>query len=180
MLRLIGLLGAGLLGVFVLVPDEENEIKQAAVSRAETAEIVLAAADVPAPKLIKAAQDTPVVNVESATPSVFPPKDRVAKMTSTPLAKPMLAVSSSDAPAGYVSKSKPTATAVAAVESENLRYVSGNSVNMRSGPSTNNGVIRALGRGAATELIGQENGWAHIRDLTSGDTGYMSAKFLSK
>ncbi len=180
MFRLLAVLGASLLGVFMLVPDQEKQIKQPAVARAETAQIVLAPADSSPAKLILAAQEGPVTLAESTTPKVFPPKNRVAKMTSAPLDAPMLAVSSSDAPAGYVAKNRAPKQAVAAVGSDNLRYVSGNSVNMRSGPSTSNAVIRALGRGAATELIGQENGWAHIRDLSSGDTGYMSAKFLSR
>jgi len=59
-------------------------------------------------------------------------------------------------------------------------YVTGSSVNMRSGPTTADAVVAAVGNGAMMQLIEElGNGWSHIRDLTTGQTGYMASRFLS-
>ncbi len=58
--------------------------------------------------------------------------------------------------------------------------VTGNVVNLRSGPSTANEVVARLTRGVRAELISDTgDGWMQIRDLNSGAEGYMSAKFLT-
>ncbi|RNF36219.1 SH3 domain-containing protein [Paracoccus methylarcula] len=60
-----------------------------------------------------------------------------------------------------------------------ILYVTGTSVNFRSGPSTNDRVIGALEGGAAVEALGPTNGdWVHIRD-GGGRIGYISGQFLS-
>ena len=59
-------------------------------------------------------------------------------------------------------------------------YVTGSTVNMRSGPTTADAVVAAVGNGAVMQLIEElGNGWSHIRDLTTGQTGYMASRFLS-
>lgn len=59
-------------------------------------------------------------------------------------------------------------------------YVTGSTVNMRSGPTTADAVVGAVGYGAVMQLIEElGNGWSHIRDLTTGQTGYMASRFLS-
>lgn len=75
----------------------------------------------------------------------------------------------------------PEAVVGAGIEAEvtGLYKVSGTRVNMRSGPSTANTVVESLTGGSLTELIGEEqNGWVQIRDIASGQTGYMAARFL--
>lgn len=63
--------------------------------------------------------------------------------------------------------------------SADLYKVSGTRVNMRSGPSTSNAVVDSLSGGTLTEIISDErNGWVEIRDVVSGQTGYMAARFL--
>lgn len=58
-------------------------------------------------------------------------------------------------------------------------YVTGNRVNFRAGPSTNNSVVGALLGGSPVEALGPETaGWINIRDA-QGRVGYMSAQFLS-
>jgi hypothetical protein len=62
---------------------------------------------------------------------------------------------------------------------EAVLYVSGERVNVRAGPSTDFAVITALVRGAPVVDIGPAGGsWREIR-LDTGETGYMSADFLS-
>lgn len=59
-------------------------------------------------------------------------------------------------------------------------YVSGSMVNMRSGPTTSDAVVGAVGYGASIELIEDlGNGWSHIRDIATGQTGYMASRFLT-
>lgn len=79
-----------------------------------------------------------------------------------------------------VSLVAPSAPTPAAAEAaENLYRVSGSRVNMRSGPSTSNAVVDSLPGGTLAEMIGDEvDGWVQIRDIASGQTGYMAARFL--
>lgn len=58
-------------------------------------------------------------------------------------------------------------------------FVTGNSVNFRSGPSTSNEVVGRLTRGQMVTAIGERSGdWIEIRD-GQGRSGFMSAQFLS-
>ncbi|WGH79188.1 SH3 domain-containing protein [Jannaschia ovalis] len=58
--------------------------------------------------------------------------------------------------------------------------VTGTVVNMRSGPSTANPVVDSLAEGTLTEPLGAPvDGWQEIRDVSTGLTGYMAARFLS-
>lgn len=60
-----------------------------------------------------------------------------------------------------------------------LLRVTGTVVNMRAGPSSANQVVGSLPRGTVAEAIGApQNGWQQIRDLASGQTGWMFARFL--
>lgn len=62
---------------------------------------------------------------------------------------------------------------------EGMLRVSGTTVNMRSGPSTGAGVVASLPAGTLAEPVGAEvDGWIEIRDVASGLTGFMSARFL--
>jgi|GEM_PF-603405 len=72
-----------------------------------------------------------------------------------------------------------TAAATVTDAPEGLLKVSGTRVNMRSGPSTSNAVIDSLAGGTLAEPLGEPvNGWVEIRDVATGLTGYMSARFL--
>lgn len=60
-----------------------------------------------------------------------------------------------------------------------LYTVTGNRVNLRGGPSTANPVVGALTFGAVAEALSDPvNGWLEIRDMNTGLTGYMAARFL--
>ena len=60
-------------------------------------------------------------------------------------------------------------------------YVTGNRVNLRAGPSTNDAVVGSVVRGQAVQLLSFEsNGWAQIRvDGVDGPV-FMSGDFLSE
>ncbi|WP_166418235.1 SH3 domain-containing protein [Cochlodiniinecator piscidefendens] len=58
-------------------------------------------------------------------------------------------------------------------------YVTGERVNMRSGPSTQNRVVDSLTRGEAVNVIGFNGNWAHLQVLSNGQEGYMSRRYLS-
>lgn len=61
-----------------------------------------------------------------------------------------------------------------------IRYVTGNRVNMRAGPSTADRVLGALGGGAVVEVLGPTDGdWINIRDA-QGRVGYVSGQFLAE
>ncbi len=76
----------------------------------------------------------------------------------------------------------PEAASVAAeqpAEGE-IWYVAGNSLNVRSGPSTNNDVVGKLTRGEATLVVWREGeDWARIRIEGDGIEGYVAMRFLS-
>lgn len=92
--------------------------------------------------------------------------------------KPELVVHSPDAPAGYVPKIKPEPITQETASATPLYEVTGSRVNMRAGPSTQHGVVAALGRGTQTLYLGEHDGWAQIKVIKSGQRGFMAAKFL--
>jgi hypothetical protein len=58
-------------------------------------------------------------------------------------------------------------------------YVTGDRVNMRTGPSTGDRVVTSLVRGTAVQALGtQDAEWVNIRDA-GGRTGYVAGRFLS-
>ena len=59
-------------------------------------------------------------------------------------------------------------------------YVAGDSVNVRSGPSTNTDVVGKLALGEATLVVWREgDDWARIRIEGDGIEGYVAMRFLS-
>lgn len=60
-----------------------------------------------------------------------------------------------------------------------LLRVSGDRVNMRSGPSTADSVVESLPLGTLAEPLGEvSGGWVEIRVIDTGITGFMAASFL--
>jgi len=85
----------------------------------------------------------------------------------------LLVFEASDAPAG-------ARIPITVSETATLLTVTGSSVNLRAGPSTNRSVVGKMRRGAKAELVAEAaDGWLQIRDLSSGNVGYMSADFLT-
>ncbi|WP_103332437.1 SH3 domain-containing protein [Pseudotabrizicola formosa] len=139
------------------------------------------ARDVAAPSEAMATEER--VNRPSATgaafaePATLPPQTPapsdaavipVTFGTSQPIMQPRAVQARSDA-----------ATTPSATDGK-LWYVTGRSVNVRSGPSTRNEVLGRLTRGEAVTVVAMEdNGWARVRMEGDGIDGFMSMSFLS-
>jgi hypothetical protein len=64
-------------------------------------------------------------------------------------------------------------------ETGTLLRVTGDRVNFRAGPSTEDAILAALALGTQVELIERVgDGWAHLRVLETDLSGYMSEDFL--
>lgn len=61
-----------------------------------------------------------------------------------------------------------------------ILYVTGDRVNLRDGPSTDNAIVAALTLGSQTVLLSEaEEGWLQIQVSQTGQVGFMSGDFLS-
>lgn len=131
------------------------------------------------------AATVPAVKPAAAAPTPATGATGTADKTATPLAQiakpePLEAITPTApaSPRAVEPEPAPPAETPAAAP-EPLLYVSGQRVNMRSGPATSFGVVTSLGRGTAVTDLGMaENGWHEIR-LGNGETGFMSGDFLS-
>ncbi|MGR3433657.1 MAG: SH3 domain-containing protein [Shimia sp.] len=71
------------------------------------------------------------------------------------------------------------AALLAEVPQADIRIVSGNRVNVRTGPGTNYQRVAQMVRGDETEVLSTLSGWAKIR-TPDGNVGWMAARFLRK
>jgi len=71
-------------------------------------------------------------------------------------------------------------TAAVETPAADMRYVAGSRVNMRTGPSTNYGVLDTLTRGTEAEVIEVDDfGWARVRITETGQIGWMAERLLT-
>ena len=209
MLRLTFLLCSGLFLVMLLggrdfgqlrpglaqaVADAKNFPTTAAVPMVETAALVdnialapaVAAPVVVAPVMVEAVP----VSVQVAAPVqvervvVIPPADQVVQARSVPAEiEPEPAAENTVFTLSDYADPAPEEVAQTvpdqASEGE-VWYVAGNSLNVRSGPSTNTDVVGKLTRGEATLVVWREgDDWARIRIEGDGIEGYVAMRFLS-
>lgn len=67
-----------------------------------------------------------------------------------------------------------------ATSSGDIRRVAGSRVNMRSGPGTNYGVVTTLSGGTDVEVFEvNAQGWARLRDVATGQEGWMAERLLA-
>lgn len=72
------------------------------------------------------------------------------------------------------------ASSAAVTGSADRRYVSGDLVNLRSGPGTAYGVVGQLSRGTEVEVLGDNGGgWVRLRALDGGAAGWIADFLLS-
>lgn len=57
--------------------------------------------------------------------------------------------------------------------------IKGNTVNMRSGPSTNDPVLWELAQGFPLQVVERQDGWVKVRDFEN-DEGWVSAPLVGK
>ncbi len=84
--------------------------------------------------------------------------------------------------AASASEAKPEETFVvlSTDRAPDMREVTGNVVNMRSGPGTKYGRLDQLNRGAKVEVLeDMGNGWLRLRVEETGRVGYMAARLVS-
>lgn len=62
---------------------------------------------------------------------------------------------------------------------QDLRQISGNSVNLRRGPGTRFNVVGRLSRGDSVQVLSQEGTWVKLRVTESGRIGYVADFLLS-
>ncbi len=116
--------------------------------------------------------------VEKLPPPVLPAASPVSVTfaSAKPLIAPPVEPRPAPAEAEVIAVSAGTAEDVGQV-----MYVSGRTVNVRSGPSTRKPVVGKLTRGEAVSVVWvEDNGWARIRVEGDGVDGYMSADFLTE
>ncbi len=72
------------------------------------------------------------------------------------------------------------AHAPVAMQQTQLASVNGRKVNLRAGPSRYYEIYYTLPRGALVEVLPSDaENWMRLRDLATGQVGYMSADFVS-
>lgn len=77
-----------------------------------------------------------------------------------------------------VSEPGPVTASTAAAE---FRVVTGERVNLRAGPGTENPVVAQLPRGTRTEVLSDPgDGWVEVSTAEGAERGWISARFLGK
>ncbi len=131
------------------------------------------------------AQPQLIARVETPTTAIVAPETAVAtpvSLASATYEYPLGAAPRADQ-ADYrgVTRSASASTATSAVASADLdlREITGDWVNMRSGPGTGHGVVDTLPRGSEARVLEADNGWVRIEMLDTGLTGWMSERLLA-
>ncbi|ASP83043.1 MULTISPECIES: SH3 domain-containing protein [Sinorhizobium] len=53
-------------------------------------------------------------------------------------------------------------------------------LNMREGPAANYLLVDTLVAGAAVSILEQENGWLHVREVSSGRQGWVNGSYIAR
>lgn len=176
-------------GLAQVAAEAKNFPTTAAVPSVETAALVdnvTLSSSIPAPATVAplTVEAVPVpatVQVERVV--VVPPADQIVQARSVPaeIAPQSEPENTVFTLSDYADPAPDVAPIVAerAAEGE-VWYVAGNSLNVRSGPSTNDAVVGKLTRGEATLVVWREGpDWARIRIEGDGIEGYVAMRFLT-
>ena len=201
MLRLTFLLCTGLFLVMLLGGRDFGQLRPGLAQAAAEADAGPVTAAVPSVETVALAGDSVPVAVPDAVAVVAPVlaapvlaapvpstgKRAVASAPVTP-ADQVLTAASVSVPAepentvftlSDYADPAPEVVAEQASEGE-VWYVAGNSLNVRSGPSTNDQVVGKLSRGEAALVVWREGAdWARIRIEGDGIEGYVAMRFLT-
>ncbi|MFO6465477.1 SH3 domain-containing protein [Jannaschia sp. KMU-145] len=176
MLKLTFTLAAALYAGFVIWGQPTDGM---AAAEAEAATpVVMAAANYDRPVILTNASSEPAV---TRNEPVVP--DAAVIAASAPAPNPVFSAPRLIGEPVVVNLLQPAAVTASAETTPDAQagmlVVSGSRVNMRSGPSTGNRVVDSLPQGTLTEPLGApENGWQQIRDVATGQTGWMASRFL--
>jgi len=161
--------------VLTIFGDEARRPEVARQAQDEVTGLTLAAFAMPAPETDVRVSSSGISEVEAVQIAMKAGEDYRATRKTSPL-RGMVA-SATPAAAASPAASSPATTAPAAANSA-LWYVTGTSVNLRSGPGTGNAVVAKVGFGDSAEVLADSDGWYEIR---SGETrGWIFGKFLSE
>lgn len=185
MLRLTFLLCSGLFLVMLLGGRDFGQLRPGLAQADAAAKAVPVTAAVPEVETVAIAVIAPVVLPEPKpvpAPVATAPTDLavVADVAVEPVAiEPENTVFTlSDFATPAPEAATPT-VAEQSAEGE-IWYVAGNSLNVRSGPSTDDAVVGKLARGEATLVVWREGpDWARIRIEGDGVEGYVAMRFLT-
>ena len=176
MIRLTLILTTGIVGSMLIFGDDQGLAARETI--AETALVPAEATDPVIPEdAIEAAapilKDTDLSAASTTLAAVAPTESDLTAVQHAGL----LVFEARDAPRGFVpAKQAGTETPATRI----LHYVTGNRVNLRAGPSTSDGVVGQLQRGAKAQVIAETgDGWVQIMDIDSGNSGFMAARFLA-
>ncbi|MFN4155509.1 MAG: SH3 domain-containing protein [Paracoccaceae bacterium] len=165
MIRLLLLLCAGIFVTLQIGGQDRGQMRFGLIG-AEPAPVRIAPTTVesPAPPLAESAPLQAAGGVQAAggiVPVVFAP----AQPLITPVAQTQTVV---------------RVEGVTFSANDDVRYVTGRSVNVRSGPSTQDAVVGRLSRGEAVRVVSvEDSGWARVRIEGDGIDGFMSLSFLA-
>jgi uncharacterized protein YgiM (DUF1202 family) len=160
-----------------IVEDKRNVVKdEPVVARADTSAVPLTGvAPVAEAVPVAAIAKVDEAKIQALTESTSP----------EPAVAPVILASLetvTDAAPAIVTRTEPAAVIDAAVVEDiapepqpDIRYVSGNSVNMRTGPGTSYSVLARLSRGEEVEILRDPgNGWVKLRTVESSRIGWMA------
>lgn len=189
MIRLTALLVAVMAIVVTMTNDKSEHVAPAEL-----------ATDTPVPAVVS---ETPTVTAElntqqlqQAPQPIEPTQDSLrvvhgdgvtireyARSDSASHLRRMVNVASNDAPADAQIHRVAIASDQNTVSTDGdaaVWQISGNSVNLREGPSTGTAVITSLRRGTEVEVIAHHGDWAHLQVLDSEQSGFLVASFLQE
>ncbi len=172
LLKMVVALLALIVGAMMLVGEGPEMAMGSDEPEMTTEEIAaLETANDASPETVSKAEESPVLLAAAkAEPAAEPEPEPVLEASLT---------SATDAAVeAALAGTEPSEPDVAdAVELTTVGVVLGRRVNVRSGPSTSDGVIGQVVENQEVEILGYENnGWARI--LLNGEEGYMSGDFL--
>jgi hypothetical protein len=175
MFRLTALLCLGLYAALLIGGADRGQLREGLrEARAEAEAAARARPEAPAPTARAPAAQGPAAQA-AAIPGPQPlPEARITQAVVRREIAPPPVIARRAEPAPAPAAAEPAAT-------EKVLYVTGRSVNVRSGPSTDDEVLGRLTRGEAVTLVWVEaDGWARIRLEGDGIDGFMSMEFLSE
>ncbi|NJM81946.1 MAG: SH3 domain-containing protein [Tabrizicola sp.] len=198
MLRLTLMLCAVMFGALLIAGEDRGQLRPGLAKAA--AEGAWPPKAEPEPVAVVEPEKAVVTTGAPVTPKPVTPKDEVLAASYTadpapakllPAAKPRETVM--PAPVFTLStlqtridetataEEAPAETVVAPEGSGTIWYVTADSVNVRSGPSTDTDVVGKLYSGEATMVVWQENDdWARIVIQGDGVEGFVATRFLSQ
>ncbi|MCI2395858.1 SH3 domain-containing protein [Aliiroseovarius sediminis] len=179
----ISLLTVGVLGVSMLYFGRDTDlpvdrIGQEPAIAPETIVPVSASPDIPAGEMIATANAAPAPLATVPTSvrlTVIPvtPDD-----TATPQSPAERAEEAARQMAASVNTTAPAPATLLTTVQDTL-FVSGSTVNMRAGPSTQHDVVAKLTRGTEVIDMGPAGGgWSQIKVADTGTRGFMATRFL--